>query len=248
MSLAQQSLLVPSAAALLAGGAAWLRPAPSAPAPERQPSRQITRLPATHPRTPAPGMEAVIPDDNPRNFDRDRLRAEIATTKDETVMQLTARLFKATTPEEKGPAADALAAHGGFEAIANLIRLAGLQKTADNRRVVLEGLADLTDEEGFHALASVLAATRHPQLVEAALAHLRRSPDPGIVETLTGLYRERNDSPWQKNQVLHAVASLTDSRFIRPFEKLAAHAREPALAAAARDAMQFLPPSSGDLE
>ena len=114
--------------------------------------------------------------------------------------------------------------------------------------MILEGLANLADEEGFHALASVLAATRHPQLVEAAIAHLVRAPGPDIVETLTGLYRERNDSPWQKNQVLRAVASLTDARFIRPLGKLAAHAPEPALAAAAREAMQHLPPPSGDGE
>ena len=247
MSRSQHSLLV-LCAALLAGGAAWLRPAAPEPNSPPPPSRQTTKAPAPHPRAAPPGVPAAIPDDHPRGFDRDRLMEGIATTRDETVMQLTACLFEAVTPEEKGEAADALAAHGGFEAIANLIRLAGLQASADDRRIVLEGLANLTDGEGFHALASVLAATRHPQLVEAVIVHLQRSPDPDIVETLTGLYRERNDSPSQKSQVLHAVASLTDPRFIRPLGKLAAHAPEPALAAAARQAMQTLPPPSADLE
>lgn len=241
MSRPQQILLILSTAALLAGGAAWLRPTAPAPDSASPLPRLATRLPAAHSGTGAPQMAAALPDDEGRGFDRHRLMDEIATTQDEIVIQLTSRLFEATTPEEKGPAADALAAHGGFEATANLIRLAGLQTTADDRRTVLEGLANLTDEEGFHALASVLAATRHPQLVEAVLTHLARSPDPAIVDTLAGLYRERNDSPWQKNQVLRAVALLTDARFSRPLGKLAAHAPEPALASAARQAMTMLP-------
>ena len=167
--------------------------------------------------------------------------SEIATTTDETVIARTGDLFAASTAEVKGRAADALAALGSYEAVANLLRLAALQTGADDRAIILEGLGNLHTDEGFDTLASALAATRHPQIVEAAVAHLSRAASPGLLDTLVTLYRERNDAPFQKNQVLLAIRGLKNPECRRSLAKLLSTAPEPALVAAAAAALGTMP-------
>ena len=225
------------AAVSLAGTAAWLRPS----APAHVKTGRLTPRAAVSPNAV---RETLPPASSHGDFDRERILAEIATTKDEVAMQLTGDLYAAQSALEKGRAADALAAHGTFDAVANLVRLAGLQNNAEDRAVILDGLANLSGEEAFHTLASVLAATRNPQLVEAAAVHLARAASPEILTTLVALYRERNDAPFQKNQVLHTIAALRNPSCSRQLAKLAGTAPEPALAAAAATARLAITPSA----
>jgi hypothetical protein len=171
-----------------------------------------------------------------RNFDPERLLQEIATTQDQEVLALVEAIYNAPDRQAKGTAADALAARGGFEAVANLLRVAAMHENLDDRAVILEGLKNLNAPEDFATLASTVAATQDMQVLDAVVQELSRSNSPSMVTTLVDLYRERNDSPFQKNQILRAISALRHPDLFRPLGKLANWAEEPALAEAARHA------------
>lgn len=224
------------AAASLLGAAAWLmnnRPA----VPELHQTRVDALL---SPKSEVlennaiPTSVTAAPMD--RKFDRDRLLQEIATTQDQEVLMLVEAIYNAPTAEAKGIAADALASRGGFEAVANLLRIVGLHENPEDRAVILEGLKNLHHPEDFATLATTLAATQDMQVLDAVVQELSRSDSPAMIDVMVSLYRERNDAPFQKNQVLRALSSLRHPDLFRPLGKLAAWADEPALAEAARSA------------
>ena len=233
-------VIVSCAAASLMGAVAWwenstasvptltrtARPAMAVEAPPVQLTPQILES-SVEPQA------SGLPD-----FDPNRLLMEIANNHDPLVFSLVADLMSASDPIAKGNAADTLARHGGYDAIANLLRVAGLQEDTEARAVVLDGLNSLSDREGFTTLASTLAATRNPQFIDAAVTQLARTNDSEVLATLVELYRERNDAPFQKNQVLRAIASLHHPDLARALGKLAHSAIEPALVVAAEAALQ----------
>ena len=233
-------ILVTCVAASLLGAAAWWKPTTNF-----NPIAEHTIIPAvlshaanddfTNPEVlPSPAVSSLL------DFDQQRLLGEIAATTDGEVLQLVTELFNATDEPTKGAAADALVRHGGYEAVANLLRIAGLQEGEEQRALVLSGLNSLSDDEGFATLTSVLAATRDPQFIDAAKSHLSRTASPAVLASLVELYRERNESPFQKNQVLETIAGLRHPDLSRHLGKLAHSAPEPALASAAKAAWQQL--------
>jgi hypothetical protein len=233
-------VIVPCAAASIMGAAAWW-----GNSTDSAPTVAQAATPVIAVETPSVQLTPQILDTPPgpqvsglRDFDPNRLVAEIANTHDPVVLALVADLISASDPTAQGIAADALARHGGYDAIANLLRVAGLQEGTEARAVVLDGLNALSDAEGFATLASTLAATRDPQFIDAVVTQLARSSDPSVLTTLVDLYRERNDAPFQKNQVLRAIASLHHPDLARALGKLANTASEPALVAAADSALQ----------
>ncbi len=226
------------AAVSLAGAAAWFLtgridhtiPHPAASAVRSAPAPAMT-LP-TRARSASPSAF--------QSFDHERLMAEISTTTDPAVLVLVEKVFSAQSDLEKGDAADSLAALGTFDAVANLLRIAGLQETAEDRALILDGLKNLSTAEGFRTLASMLSATRDAQFLDAAVEHLSRASAPEVLDTLVELYRERNDLPFQKNQALRAIAAQRHPDTARRLAKLASTAAEPALAEAATTAWHHI--------
>lgn len=234
-------IIATCAAASMLGVAVWL----ATPHAEPSHSRVSAPIPAVH----AEPAQALMPEERtpaPRaalqTFDPERLVAEISSTTDQAVIDVLAKLLAAQTSEEKGQAADELARIGNFDAVANLLRVAALQENADDRAVILEGLNNLTEPEGFATLASSLSATRDPQFLDVAVAELARAGSREVLESLVEMYRERNDAPYQKNNILRAIAALRHPEHARILGKLAFHAPEPALAEAAAVAWREIGP------
>ena len=191
----------------------------------------------TPPETPATLQPAApVPTSATHQPDTDRILADIAATTDPAVQEMVERLLAASTSLDKGLAADALATHGSWDAVANLLRLAALHNDAD-RAAILDGLGNLHTAAGFQSLATMISATRDPQILEAAFLHLARTDDPSVLDLLLEQYRERNDLPMQKNHALQAIAALRHPGYSRALNKLTRAAPEPALAEAAGTAL-----------
>jgi hypothetical protein len=181
-------------------------------------------------------------------FDANKLMSEITKIQDPEASLRVAAVFNAAGAQAKGEAADELAALGGYEAVTSLLRLAALHEQEDERAAILEALKVLHTPDDLATLATTLAATRQPQFLDAVVETLGRGASPAVLQTLVELYRERNDSAFQKNQVLRAIAALRGPDLARPLGKLQSHAPEPALASAAATALASLEAGNPSLD
>ena len=231
--------IVCAAAALVIGAAAWTVWESTTEAPHAVPTPPKTALAPrvarmTHTQTlraeRSTGSALPPAEDSP-------LFIELFHTGDEKVRDLTQRILSGKDATGRAAAADALATHGTFDAVNNLVNLAIMERHPATRRALLESFQNIATKDGLLALASVVTVTRESEVLAAAISSLSRSGDAEIIDALVDFYRERNDGPYQKAAALRAIAAIRNPQSARPLAKLAAHAPEPALVDAANSAL-----------
>lgn len=231
--------MLAAAAALALGAAAWSQWISTSDMSEKI---NVAREPISQPEVPtaAEPQQTLPADEESPHY------TALYQTGDEKVRNLTSRVMSASTARDCASAADALAAHGTFDAVNNLVNLALIQRNATTRRAILESFGNVSTEEGLEALASVITATRERDVMDAAIERVGAAGDAEIVHALVDFYRERNDGPTQKRAAIRAIAAMRNPETSRVLGKLAAHAPEPALADAARSALSSMNVSHGE--
>lgn len=163
---------------------------------------------------------------------RERLK-RVAELSEESVEDLSHRFQAASSMEERGMLADALAMKGSGEAVLELLTQVLSEPDMNNRRALAEALKNLADKDGLETLLSANAATKDPTVLQQVIEAAGRMATPESVEFLVSLYRGQAVFPGQLRAVRQTLSQISSPEATRMLGTVATTATEPGLIEAA---------------